>query len=231
MIKFPRRRGNLTLATMAGTPPGVAAVRHPDQKQEASSPMPTSPKSDEKSYPIALRDLFERGHSGDATVLPELKNAFDEHPVLSEKLGNMPGVALESLLSAISGKSLTVREAVRREAERLCEDLAGPDSPLPVRLLAARVAITWVEVYHADTELAGALKKRLSESPQMQAAERRAQAAQDRYLAAIEALERVRKLTQPNWPGIGWPTVIDEEARQNRAGTTSSRGDVAVVSA
>jgi hypothetical protein len=112
----------------------------------------------------------------------------------------------------------------------LCEDLAGPDSPLPVRLLAARVAITWVDVYYADTELAGVLKKRLGE-PRLQAAERRVQAAQDRYLAAIEALERVRKLTQPNWPGIGWPTVIDEEARQNRAGTTSSRGDVAVVSA
>ena len=53
--------------------------------------------------------------------------------------------------------------------------------------------LTWVEVLHADNELAAALKKRTAESPQMQAAERRAHAAQARYLEAIEALVRVKR--------------------------------------
>jgi hypothetical protein len=38
-----------------------------------------------------------------------------------------------------------------------------------------------------------------------------------------------KKLTQAVWPD--WPTTIKEEARQNGAGPTSSRGEVAAVSA
>jgi len=153
-----------------------------------------------KSYPAELRDILDRGQAGDATALPELKRAFDEHPALADMIGDMPRIALGSLLDAVAGVSLAAREAIGREAHRLSEELAGSDASLPLRLLADRVAITWIEVHHADTELASALKKRSAESPQMQAAERRAQAAQSRYLEAIKALATVKKLMQPSSP-------------------------------
>src|SRR5262245_11655464 len=104
---------------------------------ETSPQVPTSPESGEKTYAIAQRDLFDRGHAGDATALPEGRKASDEHPNLAGVLGDMPTVALESLLSAVSGESLTVREAVRREADRLCDQLAVPDALLSVKLFAA----------------------------------------------------------------------------------------------
>jgi len=153
-----------------------------------------------KSYPAELRDILDRGQAGDATALPELKRAFDEHPALADMIGDMPRLALGSLLDAVAGVSLTAREAIGREAHRLREELAGSNAPLLERLIAERVALCWVEVHHADTELASALKKRSAESPQMQAAERRAQAAQSRYLEAIEALTRVQTLMQPCSP-------------------------------
>jgi hypothetical protein len=197
---------------------------------EASLPMPTSSKPDTKTYAAELRDIFERGHAGDAAVLPKLKTAFDEYPEFVELLGDLPRLAKDALLTAVSGKSLTVREAVRREAGRLRDELAGPDAPLVVRLLADRVTLTWVEVHHADTELAGVLKKRSAE-PQIQTAERRAQAAHSRYLAAIQTLEAVRKLTQPTWPVIAWPLANNAGARQHRAGLDPSTGVVAAEGA
>jgi hypothetical protein len=144
-------------------------------------------------YIAELRELFDRADAGDTSVLPELKRTFDEYPALAEMLGDMPQLALEPLLAVVAGKSLTLREAILRQSDRLLGELAGPDAPLPERMCAERVALTWVEVLHADNELAAALKKRTAESPQMQAAERRAHAAQARYLEAIEALVRVKR--------------------------------------
>jgi hypothetical protein len=173
-----------------------------------------------KSYPAELRDVLERGQTGDATALPELKKAFDEHPALAGMLGDMPRLAFGVLLDAVAGPSLTAREAIGREAARLWEQLAGPDAPVLERLLAERVALTWMEVHHADTGLASALKTRPAESPQMQAAERRAHAAQARYLAAIEALATVRTLTQ-----AGAPVLDSSESRSapGRAERTQDR--------
>jgi hypothetical protein len=149
------------------------------------------------SYPAELRDILERGQTGDAAALPELTKAFDENPDLADRLGDMPRLALEALLAAVAGRSLTVKEAIRRRADRLCGDLAGSNASLLERLVAERIALCWVECHHADTELASALKKSSAESPLMESAERRVNAAQARYLESIEALATVKRLTQP----------------------------------
>jgi hypothetical protein len=159
----------------------------------------------EKTYPLELRAVLERGQAGDATALPEIQKAFDQNPELAGMLGDLPKLAKETLLDAVAGSSLTAREATRRQSDRICGELAGWNAPVPVRLLAERVALTWIEVHHADLQMAEALKKRSLESSQMQGAERRAHAAQARFLAAIEALVTVSKLTPPPpSPLDGW---------------------------
>jgi hypothetical protein len=194
---------------------------------EVSSPMLASHQTGGKTYPVELRALCERGQAGDATVLPELEKAFDARPDLAGMFGDMPKLAKEALLDAVAGPSLPAREATRRQSDRICGELAGWNAPAPVRLLAERVALTWIEVHHADLQMAEALKKRSLESSHMQAAERRAHAAQARFLAAIEALVRVRMLMQPIRPD--WPT--NEHAPQNGAGPTSLKGEAPAMSA
>jgi hypothetical protein len=179
-----------------------------------------------RPYPVKVLTLLKHGHAGNCAVPPQLKRAFDRFPDLAREFGDMPRIALESLLNAASGRSLTKREAIRREVDRLRVELAGPDAPLPVRLIAERVTIAWIAVHRADLRLALQLEMRSAE-PKIRAAERRAKAAQARYVAAIEALVRVRMLTQPIRPD--WPT--NAEARQNEAGPPSSRGDVPAMSA
>src|SRR5262249_10141154 len=139
-------------------------------------------------YPVKVLTLLKHGHAGNCAVLPQLKRAFDRFPDLAREFGDMPRIALESLLNAASGRSLTKREAIRREVDRLRVELAGPDAPLPVRLIAERVTIAWIAVHRADIRLGHEFQARSAE-PEIEEAERRVDAAQARYLAAIEALE------------------------------------------
>ena len=75
------------------------------------------------ALPLELKTLLERGHAGDATVLPELKQAFDQHPELATLLGDLSRHAEEAVLGLISGPSLTGREAVRHHADDLRQEL------------------------------------------------------------------------------------------------------------
>jgi len=183
-----------------------------------------------KPYPARVGALLRRGHVGEVSSLPQLKRALEQYPDVARRFGDLPMIALEKLLSAVSGNSVTKREAIRQEIARLRLELAGPDAPLPVRLIAEQVIIAWVAVHHADIRLALALEAR-SAKRQIRAAERQAKAAQDRYFASIEALVTVRRLSQPITSVIEYPTVSNEGVRQHRAGSASSRGEVAAVSA
>jgi hypothetical protein len=192
---------------------------------EVSLPMLASHQTGDKTYPVELRALCERGQAGDATVLLELEKAFDARPDLAGMLGDMPKLAKEALLDAVAGPDLTAREAIRRQSDRLFRELVGWAGLVPVRLLAERVALTWIEAHHADIALANTLKKQPAESLQMQAAERRAQAAQARFLAAIETFAKVSKVVQPppspddQWkflPGWGPPTSSPGERALGR---------------
>jgi hypothetical protein len=185
----------------------------------------------EKTYPLELRDVLGRGQAGDATALPEIQKAFDQNPELTGMLGDMSKMAKEALLHSVAGPSLTAREAIRRQSDRLFRELVGWSSQVPVRLLAERVALTWLEVHHADLQLAEALKKRSAESPQVQAVERRAHAAQARYLAAIQALATVKAITQPSPIVIDLTNPVTGADRLDGEGPTDARNELAVVCA
>jgi hypothetical protein len=74
----------------------------------------------EKVYPAELKDLLERGNSGDPTAVPELKGMFAENPEEAAALGDPVRHAEQALLALAAGENFTAREAI---AHRRREDL------------------------------------------------------------------------------------------------------------
>jgi hypothetical protein len=151
---------------------------------------PTPPKS----YPAELRDQILRAAAGDAAALPAVKAAFDEHPELVAHFGDLASKARESLLDLIHGNDLTSKEAARRHAASLREELIG-DHPSPVvRLLADRASITWLDTHGADLALAAQLRSNPGDLAFVRALCCRADSAQRRFVAALKAVATVTKL-------------------------------------
>ena len=134
---------------------------------------------------------------GDATVLPELKKAFDDYPEFVVHCGDLVRLAERALLDLAAGSSLAVREAIARQVAALRERLAATATSELERLLVDRVVISWLEVYHSDIDLAGRLVNQPEASAATQAAQKRLDRAHQRYLTAIKSLATVQKLVRP----------------------------------
>ena len=86
--------------------------------------------------------------------------------------------------------------AIRAKLDLLRSELAGPE-PSPIeRLLAERVALSWLDSYASDIEAEVAAKKG-AELKVREFHDRRRERAQKRYLSALKALAQVRKLALP----------------------------------
>jgi hypothetical protein len=157
---------------------------------EAAAPAP------EKVYPAELKDVLERAHRGDAAALPALRQAFDDNPELAALLGDLVGHAEQALLTLVGGSSLLTKEAVARQVAGLRQRLAATAGTELERLLVDRVVLSWMEVYYDDADLAARLAREPA-GPAAQAAQRRLDAAQRRYLAAVKALATLQKLARP----------------------------------
>src|SRR5262249_57032831 len=141
-----------------------------------------------KNYPAELQALLERGHAGDASVLPELKQAFDHHPEMAVLLGDLVRHAEQALLGLVAGPSVTVREAVSRQVAQVRTRLAATATSALERLLIDRIAISWLEVYFADIDLANHLRQRRGPGPPSHGSQKRLDASPRRYRTAINAL-------------------------------------------
>jgi hypothetical protein len=150
-----------------------------------------------KTYPPELQALLEKGSQGDLSVLPQLKKAFDEHPELAERMGDLVRHAQDSLLTLVAGSCLTAREAIARQASALRERLMKTAASELEKLLVDRVVISWIQVYHGDIDLANQLLKVFGAAKTVQAAQRRLDRAHSRYLSAIKALATIQKLLRP----------------------------------
>jgi hypothetical protein len=141
-----------------------------------------------------LQRIVQRAEQGDASVLPELRRALDEHPEAWRRCGDVALEAQEAWLQLVAGRNLLLHECVQRKLEQLNQELAGED-PTPLeRLLVARVVAGWLQTEYADAAYA----EMKNPSPAQHAAAMRRQAsAQQRYLQAIKTLATVRKLLRP----------------------------------
>jgi hypothetical protein len=158
----------------------------------------TENKSSELAVPTTgdeFRDLLTRAAKGDRSVLPVLGKLLQDPAYVEMFGGNLASTVEAFFVKELCGKDLTVSEAVRTKLASLRKELLGPDpSPLE-RLLVERVAACWLQVQDAEVRFAQN-RQNLSIS-QGDYHQRRMDATNRRYRAAIKALALVRKLAMP----------------------------------
>ena len=166
---------------------GVAAV----EGREAGPP-PGDP-GDRALTADELRELLGRAERGDRAVLPALRAVLDHAPALWRHAGDLARVAIADWVDLIAARNLMTRESLTRQVAELKAELAGPDAPPLERLLAERVACTWMQVAHADSAVAG-LRGQGATIAQLDLMQRRQVRTHQSFLTAIKALAAVRRL-------------------------------------
>jgi hypothetical protein len=143
-----------------------------------------------------VQALVDRAVKGDRTVLPELSHVLDRHPEMWRDCGDLALQATEAWLKLTAGNDLLALESLRRKAKELNHEIAG-EHPSPLeRLLAERVAATWLQVNYADLAYSQGNRAGASSALVRSLIERQ-ESAQRSHLAAVKQLALVRKLLKP----------------------------------
>jgi hypothetical protein len=121
---------------------------------------------------------------------------IQENPQLWIYAGNVVEQAAYSLVDSIGGKGTMLTAALKKGFTQMPRDLALPtDGPLE-QLLVQQVVLCWMRYgqveYTYTTKMSSA-----TTFQQLRYWEQRLNAAQRRYLRAVETLARVRKLQLP----------------------------------
>ena len=178
----------------------------PGGTQATPSSIPTSPPmatTDTTEAPGAnvptpdeFVQLMRKADTGDKTVLPALRAAFETYPAVWRTTGRTGPHGAAVLVRRIAGeKHVALQELYYRKLTAMQEELAGPQpSPLE-RLLAERIVMCWLHLFYRGNHLrpdhAG------SSLRHAEFHEQRLSKAQARYLAAIRTLAQVRRLGVP----------------------------------
>ncbi len=144
--------------------------------------------------PEQTRALLKRAIAGDSTTVPLIRKLLENPEKIEQFGGNLAKYAQRSLVEAISGQDITLREAVNAKLAAMRKELLG-DSPTAIEvLLVERVVACWLQVQDAEIRAAQAKDMTFKQADFHQ---RRMTATSKRYLAAIKALALVRKLAVP----------------------------------
>jgi hypothetical protein len=179
-----------------------------------------------------LQRLLQRAEQGDLDVLPRLRQALDGRPDIWRYYGDLALQAEAAWLRLAAGPNVLLRETLGRKVDELKAELAGP-SPSPLeRLLAERVAACWLQVHYADITYPQ-LKDTGASLAQYAHLQRRQDAAQRRYLQAVQALLTARRLLRPALSPLDLAAkTVEERAAGGVASRRSARSPsegVAVV--
>jgi hypothetical protein len=180
-----------------------------------------------------LRRAVERAEAGDGSALPVVRDAVTDPLAVALLAGDLPRLAEQGLIAALAANLPGMRETVTWPLEALRAEMLG-SAPTPVeRLLVDRVAACWLRVQEADIRdalAAGRFEQGLSKY-----LVGRQSAAHRRFLAALKALELVRKLALPairidvtsRRSTVGVPTAAKVARRRGPAGRSRVRAIVA----
>jgi hypothetical protein len=141
-----------------------------------------------------LRKLVERAQNGDETTVPRIRELLKSPGVVGTFGGDLAELVVWSFTKSLSGKDVAFREAVIRKLELLRAELLG-DNPTPVeRILVERVVACWLQVQAAELRATQSTDTYLK---QLDFQQRRMDATNRRFLAAVKTLALVRKLAVP----------------------------------
>jgi hypothetical protein len=144
-----------------------------------------------------LGRLLTKAQQGDTKALDELRPIIDKTGLWGH-LGDLSRRVQDSWLGAMTRQNKLASEAYERKLDTMRSELLdGGDSPLE-RLLVERVAMTWLQVCHADMAYSVLLRNDDGYSYKEAAFQQdRLDRANARHLKAVKALASVRKLLVP----------------------------------
>ena len=140
--------------------------------------------------------MLPAANAGDRNALRQLRAVLDASPQLWSEVGNLGRQAELALVRVTAGDNPVAKEAIVRKIDTLRREVAGSRPSILERLLADRVAISWLALTLAEGTYYQALERGI-EAADEAVYLRRVDRAQRRYLAAIKALAQVRKLGVP----------------------------------
>jgi len=141
-----------------------------------------------------IRALLQRAAKGDTATLPAIRKLLENPANIDYFGGNLAKRAQWAFLRAMAGEDLAVQEAISAKLTALRKELQG-ENPTPVEvLLVERIVTCWLQVQDADLRAGSAKDTTFKQADYNQ---RRMDAANRRYLAALKALALVRKLAVP----------------------------------
>lgn len=162
---------------------------------EAKAALPAPTEVDVPKTAEAIRALLKRTHAGDEATVPVVRKMLQNPAYLRMFGGELAAEVVSSFTNAMAGKNVGFREAVLRKLELLRAELLG-ENPTPLeRLLVERVAACWLQVQDAELRYAQGQEEMTMKQGEFR--QRRMDAANRRFLAAVKALALVRKLALP----------------------------------
>jgi hypothetical protein len=166
--------------------------------QKQTGEQPASP-----GYTPDMVDILERAQQGDEAVLLQLQALLAGRPELVKQFGDLARHAEDCFLKLAAGTSCLAKESTRLHLAKVKEELSQPSASPLEKLLIDRIAVSWLQVHHADLDAATVLNSGQSTTPRSVQAHRRLDQAHRRYLASIKQLAIVRKLLKPS------PSILD----------------------
>jgi hypothetical protein len=143
-----------------------------------------------------VNTLLPAVNAGDLAAQRELRAILEETPELWSEIGNLGRHAETALVRVAAGDNSVIRESIVRKLDTLRRDVTGAHPSVLERLLADRIAISWLSLTVAEGTYHQALERGLGRADDT-FHQQRIERAQRRYLAAIKALAQVRKLGVP----------------------------------
>jgi hypothetical protein len=144
----------------------------------------------------AINALLRRADTGDREAIAILRGQCEGGAVPWRDFGDLAKQVRQQLVGQIARKNEFVAEAVAREAGQLRRSWAGEDAPPLERALAERIAAAWLYLHYCEMTYLGLLKEGLTwERDEFH--RKRIDQAERRYLRAITALAKVKRLQLP----------------------------------
>lgn len=207
-----------------------------DRPADAIPEGPASPDAEVHGEPIdqpveqpkslTLLELVEAANEGNAAALKALRQILNEHPEIWQKAGNLAAHAEEVWLRLVADGNALAKESIRKEADRMRQELLGT-APTPIeRLLVDQIVTCFLQVKHAELSAGAGSGGSIH---QAHFKDQRLERVQRRYLAAMKTLSQIWGLpltvaTNSMSPGKT-STVVDESSRQATRRPGESRGD------
>ena len=94
--------------------------------------------------------LVTKANAGDPAALSSLRHFLDEHPEVWEKVGDLSLVVQEIHIKRLAEGSQLATEAIRKKAEWLRKDLAGPNPTSLERVAIENLVAAWFQRYSVD---------------------------------------------------------------------------------